>query len=84
MDSNFDQNIRGSDDIVYNGIVAVHKVSNNTIDQYKFKYPSIQHPQNHYKSWQLLKKIFFLLVDFKYILLSIIFLTNLFSYYLPD
>ena len=32
MDRNFDQNILGSDDIVYNWILAIHQVSNNTID----------------------------------------------------
>ena len=46
-DTYFYQNIRGSDVIVYNGIVAVHKVSTNTIDDYMCKYPSIHHPQNY-------------------------------------
>ena len=46
MDTNLDQNIHGYDHIVYNGIVAVHKVSNNTIDGYKYKYLSIKCTQN--------------------------------------
>ena len=46
MDISFDQNIPGSDDIVYNWIVAIHQVSNNTIDGYKCKYLSIKCPQN--------------------------------------
>ena len=46
MDKNFDQIIRGSYYIVYNWIVAVHKVSNNTIDGYNGKYSSIKCPQN--------------------------------------
>ena len=45
-DRNFDQSIRGSDDIVYNGIVAVQKVSNNTLDGQNCKYPYSKCPQN--------------------------------------
>ena len=49
-DTNFDHNIHGSDGIVYDLIVPVHKVSYSTIDGYKWKYMSIKCPQNFQKS----------------------------------